>query len=163
MVLPIPRVLQISDTVRDLSEAMFLSICTCLAESAFGRPPALPLLLAAVSPARVRSRIISRSNSARAPKIWKTSFPPDVVVSMSSCRDLKLTPLSSSAIGSGNGKYFGLITRELLLLMLVGEALSFCRQTASDSPLRCHKLPAKGRCSSPKKCLTTNLFFAMLV
>jgi hypothetical protein len=51
------------------------------------------------------------------------------VVSMFSCRDLKLTPLSSSAVGSGNGKYFGLITRELLLLMLVEEALSFCRQT----------------------------------
>jgi DDE superfamily endonuclease len=38
VVRPMPRVLQISDTVRDLSAAMFRRICTCLAESVFGRP-----------------------------------------------------------------------------------------------------------------------------
>src|SRR5262249_25242479 len=47
-----------------------------------GRPPFLPRARAAARPARVRSRMISRSNSARAPKTWKMSFPPLVVVSM---------------------------------------------------------------------------------
>jgi hypothetical protein len=46
--------------------------------SAFGRPPILPL----ARPASVLSLIISCSNSARAPKIWKMSLPPLVVVSM---------------------------------------------------------------------------------
>ena len=32
---------------------------------------------------------MSRSNSASAPKIWKMSFPPDVVVSIDSVIDLK--------------------------------------------------------------------------
>ncbi len=36
---------------------------------ALGRPPRLPLARAAASPAWVRSRIRSRSNSASAPKI----------------------------------------------------------------------------------------------
>src|SRR5512135_1914299 len=47
-----------------------------------------------MSPAWVRSRIRSRSNSARAPKTWKTSLPPLVVVSSCSCRDLKPMPRS---------------------------------------------------------------------
>jgi hypothetical protein len=33
--------------------------------------------------------MISRSNLARAPKMWKMSFPPDVVVSIASVIDLK--------------------------------------------------------------------------
>jgi hypothetical protein len=49
-------------------------------------PPCLPRARAAVSPAFVRSVMISRSNSASAPKIWKMSFPPLVVVSMFSVR-----------------------------------------------------------------------------
>jgi hypothetical protein len=40
------------------------------------RPPTFPLDLTAASPALVRSRMMSRSNSARAPKMWKMSFPP---------------------------------------------------------------------------------------
>ena len=36
-----------------------------------------------------------RSNSANAPKIEKISFPPAVVVSMPSVRDLKPTPFSA--------------------------------------------------------------------
>ena len=48
-------------------------------------PPALPAPpLAASSPARVRSRIRFRSNSASAPKMWKTSVPPGEVVSIAS-------------------------------------------------------------------------------
>jgi hypothetical protein len=73
---------------RDLASAAFL------ASSAFGLPPNLPLARAAFSPALVRSRITSRSNSASAPKIWNTSLPPDVVVSMFSCKLLKPMPLA---------------------------------------------------------------------
>jgi hypothetical protein len=47
-----------------------------------GRPPVRPRARAAASPALVRSRIRSRSNSARAAKMWNTSLPPGVVVSM---------------------------------------------------------------------------------
>ena len=46
------------------------------------RPPLRPRDLAAASPATVRSRMRSPSNSARAAKIPKISFPLDVVVSM---------------------------------------------------------------------------------
>jgi len=45
-----------------------------------------PYALAASSPALVRSRMMSRSNSANAPKIWKMSLPPEVVVSICSVR-----------------------------------------------------------------------------
>ena len=69
VVLPIPRILQISDTVRDLSAAMLLNICTSFGVEAFGRPPDLPLLLADSTPARVRSLIMSLSNSAIEPKM----------------------------------------------------------------------------------------------
>jgi hypothetical protein len=69
VVLPIPRILQISDTVRDLSAAMLLNICTSFGVEAFGWPPGLPLLLADSSPARVRSLIMSLSNSAIEPKM----------------------------------------------------------------------------------------------
>jgi hypothetical protein len=47
-------------------------------------------------PAWVRSRMRSRSNSASAPKTWKTSLPPLVVVSICSCRERKPTPRSCS-------------------------------------------------------------------
>ena len=60
--------------------------------SFFGRPPCRPRARAAASPACVRSRIRSRSNSARAPKTWKISLPPLVVVSICSVRLLKPTP-----------------------------------------------------------------------
>jgi len=47
-----------------------------------GRPPLRPRARAEASPATVRSEISSRSNSARAAKMPKTSFPAAVVVSM---------------------------------------------------------------------------------
>ena len=43
-----------------------------------------PLALAAVRPAFVRSRIRLRSNSAKAPNIWKMSLPPEDRVSIAS-------------------------------------------------------------------------------
>jgi hypothetical protein len=52
-----------------------------------GRPPMRPRARAAASPAVVRSRTRSRSNSARAANTWKTSLPPGVVVSIASCRE----------------------------------------------------------------------------
>ena len=80
--------LQISPTDMVLSAYIFLAICNFLLSlnGDFGRPPFFPRALAAVRPAFVRSRMISRSNSASAPKIWKISFPPLVVVSMLSVR-----------------------------------------------------------------------------
>jgi hypothetical protein len=68
------------------------AICAFFGVSAFGRPPFRPRARAALSPACVRSRMISRSNSASAPKIWNISFPPDVVVSIASVIDLKPIP-----------------------------------------------------------------------
>ena len=58
------------------------------------RPPFLPRALAACNPAIVRSLIRSCSNSARAPKMWNTKRPPELVVSMDSVSDLK--PISRS-------------------------------------------------------------------
>ena len=80
--LEILSVLQISSIVLFLSLYKAAAICAFLGVSAFGRPPCRPRALAAFSPACVRSRMISRSNSASAPKMWKISFPPDVVVSI---------------------------------------------------------------------------------
>ncbi len=51
-----------------------------------GRPPVLPRALALDSPAFVRSRINSRSNSASAPNRWNPTLPPGVVVSICSRR-----------------------------------------------------------------------------
>jgi hypothetical protein len=82
-------VLQISSIVSFLSLYNAFAICTFFLVSDFGRPPLRPLALAAVRPACVRSRMMSRSNSAKAPKIWKISFPPEVVVSIASVIDLK--------------------------------------------------------------------------
>ncbi len=47
-----------------------------------GRPPDFPRALAAASPAMVRSLMRLRSNSAKAPKMWKTSCPVAEEVSM---------------------------------------------------------------------------------
>ena len=46
------------------------------------RPPFRPRARAEASPARVRSEIRSRSNSAREAKMPKTNLPAGVVVSM---------------------------------------------------------------------------------
>jgi hypothetical protein len=62
------------------------------------RPPRLPRARAAARPAIVRSRMRSRSNSANAPKTWKTSLPPLVLVSSGSCKLRKCTPRSCSSL-----------------------------------------------------------------
>src|SRR5919106_2759535 len=67
-------------------------------EGFVGLPPFRPLALAAVRPAVVRSRIGFRSNSASAPKIWKISLPPLVVVSIFSVRLLNPMPRSSRLV-----------------------------------------------------------------
>ncbi len=41
----------------------------------------------------VRSRITSRSNSAKAPDRWNTNLPPGAVVSICSCRLRKPLPV----------------------------------------------------------------------
>jgi hypothetical protein len=46
----------------------------------------------------VRSRIRSRSNSARAAKTWNTSLPPGVVVSIASCRLRNPIPRSARLV-----------------------------------------------------------------
>ena len=61
-----------------------LARIACAAEtfsgvSAIGRPPVRPRARAAVRPARVRSRMISRSNSARAPDRRNCNRPAGVV------------------------------------------------------------------------------------
>src|SRR4051794_17310864 len=61
-----------------------------------GRPPARPRAFAAMTPALVRSRTMARSNSAIDPKMWKTSRPPAVPVSIASAavtHDCKLLQL----------------------------------------------------------------------
>jgi hypothetical protein len=63
-----------------------------------GRPPVRPRARAAASPAWVRSRIRSRSNSASAPNRWKTSLPPGVVVSRASATLRNPTPRSSRVV-----------------------------------------------------------------
>ncbi len=79
--------------------AMSCSPLACMARAArslsgvhtVGRPPVRPRARAAASPACVRSRMRSRSNSARAPKTWKISRPPGVEVSIASVRLRKAT------------------------------------------------------------------------
>jgi hypothetical protein len=51
-----------------------------------GRPPLRPLARAEASPATMRSEINSRSNSAKAAKMPKTSLPAAVVVSIAAPR-----------------------------------------------------------------------------
>ena len=88
-----------------------------------GRPPIRPLTRAACNPAWVRSRIRFRSNSAKAPKMWKVSFPALDDVSIDSWRFFNPIPLSwsfdTSSIKSFNER----------------DSLSN-RQTTITSPLR---------------------------
>jgi len=55
-------------------------------------------LAAAANPARVRSRMRSRSNCPSAPNRWKTRRPPGVVVSIASVRERNPTPRFSNVI-----------------------------------------------------------------
>jgi hypothetical protein len=65
----IPSILQISATDVPVSAYSLLASLIFSGESAFGLPPNFPRDLAASSPAFVRSRMMSRSNSASAPKM----------------------------------------------------------------------------------------------
>src|SRR4051812_3262779 len=74
--LEILRSLHIDVTVFDLSAySRFASVTFDAFGLRLGRPPDFPLALAATSPATVRSLMRLRSNSASAPKMWKTSCP----------------------------------------------------------------------------------------
>ena len=59
---------------------------------AYGRPPRLPRLFAASSPAIMRSLVSARSYCASAPNTLKRNSPCGVVVSICSVRDRKATP-----------------------------------------------------------------------
>jgi hypothetical protein len=75
--------LHIDATVFDLSAYSFRARATFEDFGLrLGRPPDFPLALAATSPAMVRSLMRLRSNSASAPKMWKTSWPVAEEVSM---------------------------------------------------------------------------------
>ena len=65
------------------------------------RPPTLPRAAAAAKPARVRSRIRSRSNWPSAPKTWITNRPPGVVVSIASVSERNPTPASRGRLAAG--------------------------------------------------------------
>ncbi len=71
---------------------------TCFASSFGFRPPSRPRERAAANPARVRSRIKLRSNSASAAKRWNTSFPVALPVSIFSVTDSKKTPRLSKSV-----------------------------------------------------------------
>src|SRR5215831_410852 len=62
------------------------------ARMACGRPPRLPRLLAASSPAKMRSVVSARSYWARDPNTWKRNSPCGVVVSICSVSDRNATP-----------------------------------------------------------------------
>src|SRR5690349_17736450 len=63
-----------------------------VASSVLRRPPTRPSARAAARPAEVRSRIMARSNSAKAATICIIIRPADVVVSMSSVSERKPAP-----------------------------------------------------------------------
>ena len=86
---------------------------TTLAEDAQGhiwlRPVCRPRRRAAVIPAFVLSRMISRSNSVKAADTWNTNRPHGVVVSVASCNERKPTPRASgsgAAQGCASGHLF---------------------------------------------------------
>ena len=59
------------------------------------RPTCRPAALAWAKPCRVRSRIMARSNSAKAPSMCIIMRPAGVVVSMASVSDRKPAPARS--------------------------------------------------------------------
>lgn len=62
-----------------------------------GRPSRLPCALALARPARTRSAMRARSNSAIAPSTCSCSLPAGVVASMPSARLMKATPTAWSS------------------------------------------------------------------
>ena len=58
------------------------AVASDVCDNPLGLPPRRPRARAALNPACVRSRMTSRSNSAREAKILKINRPCDVVVSM---------------------------------------------------------------------------------
>lgn len=72
-----PTIWQISLMLRPVSHLNAKAAFFFFSSTPLGRPPLLPRARAAVSPAWVRSRIMSRSNSASEAKIWKMSLPPE--------------------------------------------------------------------------------------
>jgi hypothetical protein len=93
-----PRVVAIAATVYCPDAYISRATWSLWPLSTDGRPPRRPRARAAASPALVRSRMRSRSNSAKAAKTWKTSLPPGGV-------DLLLeTPEPDPAVGQvGDG------------------------------------------------------------
>ncbi len=71
-----------------------IAAARCSLSSFRGRPPTRPSRLACARPARVRSRIIARSNSANDPTICIIIRPAAVVVSTASVRERKPAPVS---------------------------------------------------------------------
>jgi hypothetical protein len=73
------------------SAIMSLITCHCSGEIFLGGPSLTPRVRAASNPALVRSTIMLRSNSAKAPMMWKISLPPALVVSIFAVSDWKPT------------------------------------------------------------------------
>jgi hypothetical protein len=74
-----------TDNVSNRLHRVFAAVVHLLGDHKFGGgvsggglPPTRPRARAAVSPAMVRSRMRSRSNSASEPKRWNTSLPLEV-------------------------------------------------------------------------------------
>src|SRR5215213_5753524 len=93
-----PRALAIAATVYCPEQYISWATWSLCPVSTDGRPPRRPRARAAASPALVRSRMRSRSNSANAANTWKTSLPPGVVVSMASWRLRNPTPHSARPV-----------------------------------------------------------------
>ena len=68
------------------------TVAACRSFSLGLRPPVRPRARAACRPSRVPSMISSRWNSSIAPRMWKTSRPVGVVVSMCCFRTTRPTP-----------------------------------------------------------------------
>ena len=81
------KVSQISLMVWFLASYMVWAVFCFVAPSFGFRPPLMPRFLAAFKPAWVLSTIRFLSNSDKAPKMWKISFPVGLSVSMLSCKD----------------------------------------------------------------------------
>ena len=93
-------ILAIWSTVTERDSYKRRTSLICFSSRLAGRPPVLPLALAASSPARVRSRIRSRSNWANDPKMLNMRVQPGVLVSIASVSERNCTPLASKLLMS---------------------------------------------------------------